>query len=73
MQLIINGQTRQFNEQLNTDSTALTLSELIETLGFKGTRYAIEVNGFIIPRSKHSSYRVQDNEKIEIIQAVGGG
>lgn len=69
MQVTVNGQTRN----LTANDGDYTLSDLINVLGFSGTRYAIEVDGAIVPRSKHSSYAIQDKQHIEIIQAVGGG
>lgn len=66
MHVLINGESREFTH-------SLTLAELIQTLGFAGTRLAIEVDGAIVPRSQHSDYNLSDNQQIEIIQAVGGG
>ena len=39
----------------------------------KDRPFAVEINGEIVPSAKFSDYSIQDNDKIEIISAVGGG
>ena len=34
---------------------------------------AVEVNQTIVPKSKYESFRLKENDKVEIISAVGGG
>ena len=61
---------------LNGESTKLLsnkLEDLLESLNLQNKRYAVEINREIIPRSKHSSYQLLENDKIEIVEAVGGG
>ena len=50
-----------------------SLSGLIETMGLSGTRYAIEVNQEIVPRSQHDSFQLNGADLVEIVQAIGGG
>jgi len=66
MELIINGQPRQF-------SAALTVAELVEALGYTGKRIAIERNGEIVPRSRHAEAALTAGDRLEIVVAVGGG
>ncbi len=66
MQIKLNGQTTEVDE-----NTSLTL--LLETLDMLDKRIAIEVNQQVIPRSEHISFILSSNDKVEIIQAVGGG
>jgi len=66
MQIILNGQPRTLPENA-------TLASLVNHLGLTGKRYAIEVNESIVPRSQHASYVLQADDKVEIIQAIGGG
>lgn len=47
--------------------------DLIEHLGCQNQRIALEVNETIIPKSVHEEFSLSDNDKIEIIKAVGGG
>lgn len=62
----INGEPRQFPE-------ALTVSGLIERLGYTGKRIAIERNGEIVPKSQHGSTQLASGDVLEIVVAVGGG
>lgn len=49
------------------------ISELIVKLDLAGKRIAVERNGEIVPRSKHTSVRLLDLDQLEIVVAVGGG
>ena len=49
------------------------IKDLIAYLGFKNQRIAVEVNELIIPKSKHSTFLLSNNDKVEVINAVGGG
>ena len=66
MDAFINGEPEQFD-------AAPTLQELIREKGLEGRRIAIEVNGEIVPRSRHGEYRIQPGDRIEIVHAIGGG
>ena len=66
MQLQLNGETRELPNQS-------TLADLLQTLELQGTRYAVEVNEDLIPRSAHGSHRLLEGDRIEIVQAIGGG
>ncbi|MBX6359451.1 MAG: sulfur carrier protein ThiS [Acidobacterium ailaaui] len=69
MQLVINGQVKEFPSL----SGNATVSELVAHLGLKSDRVAIEQNGEIIPRSCWDSAPVQSGDKLEIVHFVGGG
>ncbi len=45
---------------------------LIKNLELNG-KYAIEINQTIIPRSEYSNQKINRGDKIEIVQAIGGG
>lgn len=66
LELTINGEPRQFPD-------ALTVSGLIEQLGYAGKRIAIERNGEIVPKSQHGSTPLVSGDVLEIVVAVGGG
>ncbi|ALG69381.1 sulfur carrier protein ThiS [Beggiatoa leptomitoformis] len=66
MQIVVNGEIKTVNE-------TLTVQELIEQLALTGRRLAIEVNQAIVPRSQFGLYRLQAQDKIEIVHAIGGG
>lgn len=63
--------------QLNGEACALdhpiSLSELIERLGLTGKRLAVELNLEIVPRSEHGQTQLADGDRVEIVQAIGGG
>ncbi|HTY99719.1 MAG TPA: sulfur carrier protein ThiS [Rhodocyclaceae bacterium] len=63
--------------RLNGAETALpatlTVAELLAAQGFAGKRLAVERNGEIVPKSQHESVRVEADDRIEIVVAVGGG
>lgn len=66
MNIQLNGDLKQVDDNL-------TAAKLVDTLGLQGRRIAIEVNREILPRSHYESYQLKENDKVEIIHAVGGG
>ena len=66
MKILVNGE----KISLPADSS---IEDLIVHLGYQNQRIAIELNESIIPKSNHSSFLLQDLDKVEIINAVGGG
>ncbi|MFZ2971577.1 sulfur carrier protein ThiS [Ferribacterium limneticum] len=66
LELKINGEARQFSE-------ALTVTGLIEQLGYTGKRIAVERNGEIVPKSQHATTALVSGDQLEIVVAVGGG
>lgn len=66
MQITVNGQHRE----VPRGSTA---AELVEVLGLAGRRYAMEINGELAPKGDHADRVLAPGDRIEIVQAVGGG
>ena len=66
MTLTINGEERNF------DSVA-TVSALLEHLGLKPDRVAVELNRELVPRNGWDTTRLSNGDKLEIVQFVGGG
>jgi len=66
LELKINGEARQF-------SSALTVTGLVEQLGYTGKRIAVERNGEIVPKSQHATTALVSGDQLEIVVAVGGG
>ena len=62
----------QLNGELQTISFQ-TLNELVQHLNLEGKRFAIELNEMIVPKHKFANTLIQENDRIEVIQAVGGG
>jgi len=69
MELVINGQQREFAELSETS----TVSDLLAALQLKGDRVALERNGEIVSRAAWDETLLSDGDKIEIVHFVGGG
>ena len=67
MRLQVNGETRDIALPQET------LAALIEQLGMKGDRVAVELNHEIIPRARWSATVIRDGDRLEIVHFVGGG
>ena len=65
MKLLINGEERQLE--------VITVPTLVEQLGIKADRVAVELNREIVPRADWSKAALQDGDKLEIVHFVGGG
>ena len=52
---------------------SISVSELLEKFNIDLEYMAVEVNQTIVPKSKYESFRLKENDKVEIISAVGGG
>ena len=51
----------------------ISVSELLEKFKINLEYMAVEVNQTIVPKSKYGNFRLKENDKVEIISAVGGG
>lgn len=69
MQLVINGQQREFSDLPATAN----VSDLVTILGLKGDRVAVERNGELVSRASWIETPIQSNDKFEIVHFVGGG
>jgi sulfur carrier protein len=66
MQITVNGEQKSF-------PASLSLAQLIEHLGMKGDRVAVELNREIVPRAQWSGTELHDGDRLEIVHFVGGG
>jgi sulfur carrier protein len=66
MQLFVNGEAKESPE-------AITLAQLIEQMGMKGDRVAVELNREIVPRAQWSETQLHESDRLEIVHFVGGG
>ena len=66
MNVIINGETRVL-------APVETLAALVEQLGMKSDRVAIELNRDIVPRERWAQTPLKDGDRLEIVHFVGGG
>jgi sulfur carrier protein len=66
MELTINNERREFTD-------GLTLAALVEHLGMKADRVAVELNLEIVARASWQSTQLKNGDKLEIVHFVGGG
>jgi thiamine biosynthesis protein ThiS len=66
MNLTINGENRSL-------APVESLHALVEQLGMKSDRVAIELNREIVPRDQWAQTPIRDGDRLEIVQFVGGG
>ena len=66
MNLQLNGEPREFPD-------GLTLATLVEHLGMKADRVAVELNLEIVPRTNWAATNLKEGDKLEIVHFVGGG
>ncbi len=64
--LQVNGTSREFPHGSN-------LENLISSMQLSGKRFAIELNGEIVPKSAHAATALNHGDKLEVVIAVGGG
>ena len=65
MDIVINGQASEI--------AATTVLELLQAQGLADRRVAVEVNGEIVPRSRHGEHALATGDRVEIVHALGGG
>lgn len=66
MNIQVNGQPQELPD-------AASVSDLLEKIGLGHKRVAVERNGELVPKSLHSRQQLADGDRIEIVQAIGGG
>ena len=69
MKIVLNGEVRAVEE-------AATLDRLVEDLGGGsngGRGVAVAVNGEVVPRGRWATTALMDDDRVEILRAVGGG
>ena len=54
-------------------TTHQTVQLVVNELGLSTGRYAVEVDGELIPKSELDKLRIVEGMNIEVVQAVGGG
>lgn len=66
MNLQVNGREVELSE-------GATLATLIETMALQSKRIAIEVNEELIRRTDFPTHALHAGDRIEVVQAIGGG
>ena len=66
VKIVLNGQEKPL-------AAPMTIAALLQEMGFSERRVAVEVNRKIVPRSQHGDFQLQDNDRVEVVFAIGGG
>jgi sulfur carrier protein len=66
MRLVVNGKIFEI-------SNAETIMALLNELRIEPGQVAVEVNLSIIKKAEYSTFRLNDGDKVEIVNFVGGG
>ena len=66
MRLVLNGQAHEA-------PAGATVLALLESLGIAPKQVAVEVNGQVLPRAEFSRRTLTEDDRVEIVQFVGGG
>ncbi len=66
MKIILNGQEKPL-------AAPITVAALLAEMGLAERRVAVEVNREIVPRSRHGEVQLKDNDRVEVVFAIGGG
>ncbi len=66
MKIYINGETKDLKE-------GVKVADLVADLGLSNKRIAVELNQEILPFDRYTSQFLEENDRLEIVQAIGGG
>lgn len=66
MKLIVNGETKEFNEEIS-------LQSVISSLEVEDKVMAAAVNMQIVKKDEWANYKLNENDTLELLQFVGGG
>jgi sulfur carrier protein len=66
LDLLVNGESRAV-------PAGCTVAGLVELLGLAGRRVAVAINRDVVPRSAFGSRQLASGDRVEILEAVGGG
>lgn len=66
MQIFLNGESRNIDPGTSLEALVLTLSD--DPRGI-----AIERNLEIVPKAEHANTLLEDGDRLEVVQFVGGG
>jgi sulfur carrier protein len=62
----LNGEPREV-------AAGSTLAQLVDALGLAGRKIAVAVNRDVVPRASYAARVLQAGDRVEILEAVGGG
>ncbi len=62
----LNGEAQQAEPPINVRA-------LLERFQLAGRRVAVAINARVVPKSRFDDVLIRDGDRVEVIQAVGGG
>ena len=66
MQITLNGKTREID-------SGCTIAELLQVLNLKAEQVAVEHNHNIVMRTEFATCVLNEGDRIEVVNFVGGG
>jgi sulfur carrier protein len=66
MTIVLNGEKKDI-------PAGLTVNTLLEHLGIKPERVAVEINEEIVRKATYAEVLVKENDRVEVVQFMGGG
>lgn len=66
MTYVLNGET-------HSTPAPLTVLDLLQSFELAQRRVAVAINAVVVPKSRFAEVFVREGDKVEVIQAVGGG
>jgi sulfur carrier protein len=67
MTVIVNGERRSLRE-------GATVAEVVAVVGrHEGRGVAVAVNGEVVARSQWPATELTENDRVEVLEAIGGG
>ena len=64
--IVLNGENKKISKNSNID-------QLLKDLDLENVRLAVEINKEIVPRSNYGLHALNEDDIVEIVQAIGGG
>ena len=66
IQIYINGKKKNINSNCN-------LIDILKEYSLINKLVAVEINQEVIPKSRYKTFTINKNDKIEILELIGGG
>ena len=66
MQIMMNGDSMDVSD-------GCAIDQLVQQLELTNKRIAVELNCEIVPRSQFPEVKLKADDRVEIVQAIGGG
>ncbi|MBD3611290.1 MAG: sulfur carrier protein ThiS [Hydrogenovibrio crunogenus] len=65
--------TVQINDEIKAIPASLSLTDLLNQLGYQEHNFAVAINDAFVPRSQYETTPIQTDDRIEIVAPMQGG